>query len=72
MKCIPVQEAVGAILCHDITQIPGNPGFHKVCRGNIGAGCLSADKQWPGIVFHSFFYNKTGTLSSFLEPEFPD
>ena len=24
MKCIPVQEAVGSILCHDITQIlPG-------------------------------------------------
>ena len=31
MKCIPVQEAVGSILCHDITQIL--PGEFKTAAG---------------------------------------
>ena len=36
MKCIPVQEAVGAILCHDITQIlPGEFKGRRFKKGHI-------------------------------------
>ena len=36
MKCIPVQEAVGSILCHDITQIlPGEFKGRRFKKGHI-------------------------------------
>lgn len=36
MKCIPVQEAVGTILCHDMTQIlPGEFKGRKFKKGHI-------------------------------------
>ena len=36
MKCIPVEEAVGTILCHDITQIlPGEFKGRKFKKGDI-------------------------------------
>ena len=36
MKCIPVQEAVGLRLCHDITQIiPGKSKWAAFRRGHV-------------------------------------
>ena len=36
MKCIPVEEAVGTILCHDITQIlPGEFKGRRFKKGDI-------------------------------------
>ena len=36
LKCIPVQEAVGSILCHDITQIlPGEFKGRRFKKGHI-------------------------------------
>ena len=46
MKCIPVQEAVGSILCHDITQIL--PGEFKGRRFTYysGRGYSGAFVPW--------------------------
>lgn len=63
MKCIPVQEAVGTILCHDITQIlPGEFKGRRFKKGHViteedipvllslGKDNLYVWEQKPGMV----------------------